>query len=77
MVMKKRIILSIVCLLTHIAQVSAVDRVSISNFVISAGETKELSITLDNEVAYAAFQFDLYLPEGLNVSDYSTISKDS
>lgn len=72
MVMKKRIIFSIVCLLTLIAQVSAVDKVSISNFVISAGETIELSITLDNEVAYAAFQFDLYLPEGLNVSDYST-----
>ena len=72
MVMNKRAILSIVCLLILIAQVSAVDKVSISNFVISAGETKELSITLDNEVAYAAFQFDLYLPEGLNVSDYST-----
>ena len=70
--MNKRAILSIVCLLILIAQVSAVDKVSISNFVISAGETKELSITLDNEVAYAAFQFDLYLPEGLNVSDYST-----
>lgn len=72
MVMKKRIIFSIVCLLTLITQVSAVDKVSISNFVISAGETIELSITLDNEVAYAAFQFDLYLPEGLTVSDYST-----
>ena len=72
MVMKKRIILSIVCLLTLITQVSAVDKMSISNFVISAGETKELSITLDNEITYAAFQFDLYLPEGLTVSDYST-----
>lgn len=72
MVMNKRAILSIVCLLILIAQVSAVDKVSISNFVISAGETKELSITLNNEVIYAAFQFDLYLPEGLTVSDYST-----
>jgi hypothetical protein len=71
MVMNKRIILATVCLLAFTSQVSAEDRVTISDFVISAGETKELSITLKNEAVYAAFQFDLYLPEGLTVSEYS------
>ena len=70
-VMNKRIILAIVFLLALVTRMSAEDKVTISDFVISAGETKELSITLDNEVTYAAFQFDLYLPEGLTVSEYS------
>lgn len=69
--MNKRIISAIVFLLALVNQVSAEDKVTISDFVISAGETKELSITLENEVTYAAFQFDLYLPDGLIVSEYS------
>lgn len=69
--MNERIISAIVFLLALVNQVSAEDKMTISDFVISAGETKELSITLENEVTYAAFQFDLYLPEGLTVSEYS------
>ena len=69
--MNKRIILAIVFLLALVTQVLAEDKVSISDFVISAGGTKELNITLENEVTYAAFQFDLYLPEGLTISDCS------
>lgn len=69
--MNKRIILAIVSLLALVNQVSAEDKVTIENFSISVGETKEVSITLDNDVAYAAFQFDLYLPEGLTVTEYS------
>ena len=53
--MNKRIILAIVFLLALVTRMSAEDKVTISDFVISAGETKELSITLDNEVTYAAF----------------------
>ena len=71
--MNKRIILAIVFLLALVTQVSAEDKVSISDFVISAGGTKELNITLENEVTYAAFQFDLYLPEGLTISDCSKV----
>lgn len=48
----------------------AEDKVTISDFKISAGETKEASITLDNEADYVAFQFDLYLPEGISVESY-------
>ena len=69
--MNKRIISAIVFLLALVNQVLAEDKVTISGFVISSGESKELSITLENEVTYAAFQFDLYLPEGLIVSEYN------
>lgn len=58
-------------MLTLVNQVSAEDKMTIKDFSISAGETKELSITLENDVTYAAFQFDLYLPTGLTISEYS------
>ena len=69
--MKKRIILAIASLLTLALQVSAEDKVSIKDFSISAGETKTLSIELENEETYAAFQFDLYLPDGITMGEYS------
>ena len=69
--MNKRIILIIIYLLTLVNLVSAKDKITIKDFSISAGETKELSITLENDVTYAAFQFDLYLPTGLTISEYS------
>lgn len=69
--MKKRIILAIASLLTLALQVSAEDKVSIKDFSISAGETKTLGIELENEVTYAAFQFDLYLPDGITLGEFS------
>ena len=49
----------------------AEDKVTISDFNISAGETRSVSVTLDNDAAYVSFQFDLYLPEGISVEAYS------
>ena len=69
--MNRRMISTVVFLLALVSQVSAEDKVTITDFVISAGETKELIITLENEETYAAFQFNLYLPEGLTISEYS------
>ena len=46
---------------------AATDRFYIEDFSISAGETRTVSIILDNETAYTAFQTDIYLPEGLVV----------
>lgn len=46
---------------------AATDRFYIEDFSISAGETCMVSIMLDNETAYTAFQTDIYLPEGLIV----------
>ena len=42
------------------------DRLYVDNFSISPGETKVVEIQLDNVDEYAAFQFDLYLPEGIS-----------
>jgi len=70
--MNKQIILAIIFLLTLVGQVSAEDKLTISNFSISAGETKTMSIELDNDVVYAGFQFDLYMPEGVTITEYST-----
>jgi hypothetical protein len=46
---------------------AANDRFYIEDFTINPGETMTVSIMLDNEAAYTAFQTDLYLPEGLAV----------
>lgn len=45
----------------------ATDRFYIEDFTINPGETKVVSIMLDNSVEYSAFQADLYLPTGLSV----------
>ena len=37
---------------------------------LSAGETRTVTITLDNEMEYTAFQFDVHLPDGLTASNY-------
>ncbi len=45
----------------------ATDRFYIEDFTINPGETRTVEILLDNETAYTAFQFDLFMPEGLTV----------
>ena len=49
----------------------ATDKVTIYDFLISPGQTKVIKISLENDEAYAAFQFDLYLPQGITVESYS------
>ena len=44
---------------------------SINDFSISAGETKTVNIVLESDVVYAGFQFDLYLPTGIVVNDFT------
>lgn len=41
------------------------DRFYIPDFKIAVGETKEISVILDNESSFSAFQTDIFLPEGL------------
>ncbi|MBO4463517.1 MAG: InlB B-repeat-containing protein [Prevotella sp.] len=69
--MKKRIMMIAALALAICNLLKAEDKVTVNDFKISAGETKEVSISLDNDVAYVAFQFDLYLPEGITVEAYS------
>ena len=39
----------------------------IPDFKIAVGETKSVSVILDNETPFTAFQTDMYLPEGLEI----------
>ena len=58
-------------LLMAVCEIVSANWLSITDFSISAGETKEVSISMDNDDAYVAFQFDLYLPEGITLESYS------
>jgi len=69
--MKRRMMMIATLMLAICNTVFAEDKVTISDFSISAGETKEVSIILVNDVAYVAFQFDLYLPDGITVESFS------
>ncbi len=50
-----------------VALSAAADRFYIEDFTIAPGETQTVSIMLDNEASYTAFQFNIYMPEGLTV----------
>ena len=39
----------------------------IQDFKMAVGETKTISLILDNETEFTAFQTDLYLPEGISI----------
>lgn len=54
---------------------AASDRFYIEDFSIAAGETRTVSILLDNEEEYTAFQADLYLPEGLTATNVALTSR--
>ena len=45
----------------------------IPDFNIAVGETKTVSIILDNETPFTAFQTDIYLPEGLTIEANSFV----
>ena len=46
---------------------AATDRFYIEDFTIAPGETQTVSILLENEATYTAFQTDIYMPAGLTV----------
>lgn len=52
-----------------VTEASAEDKFYLPDFEISAGESKQLAIQFESERVndYVAFQFDLYLPDGLSV----------
>ena len=67
--MKKTIIL--IAAMMVVLGASATDRFYVEDFTITPGETVNVSIILDNEVEYTAFQSDLYLPEGLTATNFA------
>lgn len=44
------------------------DNLSVETVQMTAGSSKEVSISLNNSKQYAAFQFDIVLPEGVSVA---------
>ena len=46
------------------------DRMSGEGITLATGETRRMSIMLDNEMDYSAFQLDLSLPEGLTAGNF-------
>ncbi len=51
------------------------DRMSAEDITLAAGETRRVSILLDNEMDYSAFQFDINLPEGLTASNFKVTDR--
>ena len=49
------------------------NRFYIPDFKIAVGETKTVSVMLDNETLFTAFQTDIYMPEGLTIVDNSFV----
>ncbi len=64
--------LFLVCLLSCIAGTMQAERLFIDNFSIAPGETKTMSIELENEISYVAFEFEITMPEGLTIDTIST-----
>ena len=54
---------------------AATDRFYIEDFNITPGETCTVSILLDNEAEYTAFQSDIYLPDGLTATNFALTSR--
>ena len=52
------------------ALLNIVDRMIGEDITFASGETRRVSIQLDNEMDYSAFQLDLQLPDGLTASNF-------
>ncbi|MBQ5750905.1 MAG: hypothetical protein IIV86_06215 [Bacteroidaceae bacterium] len=64
-------LLAAVAVATTAMSATADDRFYIENFDIAPGETKTVSIVLDNTGDFVAFQSDVYLPEGLTADNWT------
>lgn len=62
----KKIVFMMITAITALVG-SAQDRFYIEDFSIAPGETRTVSIMLNNETAYTAFQSDIYMPVGLTI----------
>lgn len=69
--MKKKLIMIATLALAICNIIKAEDKVTINDFRLYPGDTKEVCITLSNEASYVAFQFDLYLPDGIVLESYN------
>ena len=51
------------------------DAMSGEGITIAAGETRKVTIALDNAMTYTAFQLDMQLPDGLTASNFGLTSR--
>lgn len=51
------------------------DAMSGEGITIAAGETRKVTIALDNAMTYTAFQLDMQLPDGLTASNFALTSR--
>jgi hypothetical protein len=72
--MQKRVMFIAILLLAicnKIVAAGGTDLISISDFSLYSGGTKEVSVVMTNTDNYVGFQFDLVLPEGITVDSLS------
>jgi predicted component of type VI protein secretion system len=59
----------ILAVLLAMAGRALADNLTVEAVTLMPGETKQVAISLENtQKAYAAFQFDLLLPEGISIA---------
>lgn len=63
----KKILMSVVVMVLSTITMTAQNAVGISDFKITAGETKTIAVELNNAAAFTAFQMDVQLPNGLTL----------
>ena len=64
----KKVFLSFIAMTLGVIAINA-QTIRITNLSFEPGETKQLSIELNDETAYCGFQMDLALPEGFSVAE--------
>ena len=72
--MQKRVLYIAFLLLAicnKIVGADGVDQLTISDFIMSPGDTKAVGVALTNQETYVGFQFDLYLPDGFTVESFT------
>lgn len=67
--MKRIILTNLVALLAVVSATAGNFNMYIKDFAIAAGESRSIYVMFDNDEAIYSLQFDLQLPEGLEVTD--------
>ncbi len=63
----RKLFIVILSVIFVVMDMLAADRLFVDAFNIEAGQTKIVTVSLDNETKYTGFQFELSLPDGLEV----------
>ena len=67
--MIKKVFLSFIVMTLGVITINAQGAINLTDLTFEPGETKMLSIELNDETAYCGFQMDVALPEGFSVAE--------